>query len=687
LLDAARDRVAKEGEAALTLSAVADAAGVAHATIYGFFSGKRDLLEALNSSDESLAAPASQLKDAPGSTADRPYDAKAAPAPAWMDYQPDLAAFMSFLSSPANSDDNQPATTPAEGGPEAPAEAEPIEIAPADPTPADPDPVEAAKVDPIESKAATSDAEPWAQPPMDPEERAPTEETASSEEAAAQSPLAASSREPIEPDVPELGSAEHAPIVSPPPDDKDDAVHAQSDGDVTFLSPFEQDRRRQAEELEEIARRLVLPESALREGTDALIARLETRIRVLERSIASLESRHNAIADYSEQKLKPVSEEVQQLRRKTETVEDRLRREVSELRFSIHQLSAGQERPSTEDSIPYAATPETEIVSADPPAKSPHETPNKSETEVGQSPAQSEDSRLAYLSAVRHSAKEGARQAAERESIEEEVSSARRRRLLAAAGVAFVCLAAVGAMFKLQPGLHGVPAAQSKPVAEPLQAVKAAPDPRAPLDRLTALANRGDARAELIIGLKYLKGDGAPADDAKAAHWIERAARAGNPVAENHLGTLYQIGRGVKADMPLAMHWYEAAALQGNRHAMSNLAVLYADGGGGARNLAEAARWFQRSANLGYVDAQFNLAVLFERGDGVPQSLLDAYKWYSIAAASGDAVAKSRAEAIATQVSPEELQAAQQEAAKFRPLPIDPAINDEPTMASVLAAR
>jgi localization factor PodJL len=120
---------------------------------------------------------------------------------------------------------------------------------------------------------------------------------------------------------------------------------------------------------------------------------------------------------------------------------------------------------------------------------------------------------------------------------------------------------------------------------------------------------------------------------------------------------------------------------------MSNLAVLYADGGGGARNLAEAARWFQRSANLGYVDAQFNLAVLFERGDGVPQSLLDAYKWYSIAAASGDAVAKSRAEAIATQVSPEELQAAQQEAAKFRPLPIDPAINDEPTMASVLAAR
>ena len=120
---------------------------------------------------------------------------------------------------------------------------------------------------------------------------------------------------------------------------------------------------------------------------------------------------------------------------------------------------------------------------------------------------------------------------------------------------------------------------------------------------------------------------------------------------------------------------------------MSNLAVLYAGGAGAPANFAEASRWFERSASLGYVDAQFNLAVLYERGDGVPQSLLDAYKWYSIAAAAGDAIAKTRADAIATQVSPEELQAAGQAAAHFRPQPVVHVANDEPSMVQVLAAR
>src|SRR6185437_12251740 len=111
-------------------------------------------------------------------------------------------------------------------------------------------------------------------------------------------------------------------------------------------------------------------------------------------------------------------------------------------------------------------------------------------------------------------------------------------------------------------------------------------------------------------------------------------------------------------------------------HAMSNLAVLYAGGDGKSGNFAEAARWFLRAANLGYVDAVFNLAVLYERGDGVPQSLLDAYKWYSVAAISGDAVAKTRADAIATQISADELAAAQKAVVELKPLALNRAAND-----------
>ncbi len=143
----------------------------------------------------------------------------------------------------------------------------------------------------------------------------------------------------------------------------------------------------------------------------------------------------------------------------------------------------------------------------------------------------------------------------------------------------------------------------------------------------------------------------------------------------------------MKPDLGRAAALYESAAARGNRHAMGNLAVLHAGAGGKSKNFAEAARWFQRAAVLGTVDAQFNLAVLYERGDGVPQSLLDAYKWYAIAASSGDADARERADAIATQVSPEELAAADKAAREFKPQPLDRAANDIPTLQTVLASR
>ena len=125
-----------------------------------------------------------------------------------------------------------------------------------------------------------------------------------------------------------------------------------------------------------------------------------------------------------------------------------------------------------------------------------------------------------YLSAVRNSAKEGARQAAERQSLEEEQESTRRRRLLTAAGVAVACLAVAALLFRFHPGGHGVTKALSMAAAPHTARQLRAVAPRTPLDRLTELANKGDARAELVIGLKYLKGDGIAPNDVQAAQWL-----------------------------------------------------------------------------------------------------------------------------------------------------------------------
>jgi localization factor PodJL len=204
-----------------------------------------------------------------------------------------------------------------------------------------------------------------------------------------------------------------------------------------------------------------------------------------------------------------------------------------------------------------------------------------------------------------------------------------------------------------------------------------------PLDKLTQLANAGNAKAELVVGLKYLDGDGVPVNEADAAKWLERAAEAGQPVAQYRLGTMYERGRGVPADAAKAVHWYEIAAQAGNRKAMHNLAVAYASGLGTAKNLPEAARWFSKAAALGLADSEFNLAVLYERGLGVPQSLIDAYKWYAIAAASGDTESKARIDALTTQLSNDDRAAAQHAAEAFKPQALDPKSNVAPQLGDV----
>ncbi|MFL6688776.1 MAG: hypothetical protein ACJ8IR_01105 [Alphaproteobacteria bacterium] len=209
-----------------------------------------------------------------------------------------------------------------------------------------------------------------------------------------------------------------------------------------------------------------------------------------------------------------------------------------------------------------------------------------------------------------------------------------------------------------------------------MPAAAAAPVPE--MQKLAALANTGDSRAQMLLGLKYLEGNGVAANEAESARWLSRAAQQGEPLAQYRLGTLYERGRGLPASAQQATHWYELAAKQGNRKAMHNLAIAFAEGSGEPKDEVKAAMWFARAANLGLADSQFNLAVLYERGMGVKQSLVDAYKWYLIAAAQGDAESKTRAEALSTQIGDADRAAAQQAASGFRPQPLNSSANSTP---------
>ena len=108
---------------------------------------------------------------------------------------------------------------------------------------------------------------------------------------------------------------------------------------------------------------------------------------------------------------------------------------------------------------------------------------------------------------------------------------------------------------------------------------------------------------------------------------------------------------------------------------MHNLAVLYATGVDGKSEPELAAQWFEGAAEYGMHDSQYNLGILYARGAGVDQDLVKSFKWFSIVAAAGDEDAGRKRDEIAKGLTPEQLKAAEDKVAAFRPKPRDEAVN------------
>jgi hypothetical protein len=74
------------------------------------------------------------------------------------------------------------------------------------------------------------------------------------------------------------------------------------------------------------------------------------------------------------------------------------------------------------------------------------------------------------------------------------------------------------------------------------------------------LAERGDARAEYLLGMLYDLGHGVPKNYVQAAYWFRKAADQGVGEAQANLGALYASGLGVPLDYKKAiLLWGEAA--------------------------------------------------------------------------------------------------------------------------------
>ena len=121
---------------------------------------------------------------------------------------------------------------------------------------------------------------------------------------------------------------------------------------------------------------------------------------------------------------------------------------------------------------------------------------------------------------------------------------------------------------------------------------------------------------------------------------------------------MYAEGLGTAPVSAIALKWYRQAAEQGFSQAQFNLAHMYENGIGIRRDVEQMITWYERAAAQGNLHAQYKLGSIYLNGEGVEVDRETAYAWFGIAVAGGHEQALSPRDAIAIQLSEEELEAA-----------------------------
>jgi len=82
-------------------------------------------------------------------------------------------------------------------------------------------------------------------------------------------------------------------------------------------------------------------------------------------------------------------------------------------------------------------------------------------------------------------------------------------------------------------------------------------------DEFNALAEQGDSKAMVTIGMFFYKGEGFPQDYGKAMDWFLRAMALGNGDAVNNIGVMYRDGLGVEANRAVAYDLFLIVHMRG----------------------------------------------------------------------------------------------------------------------------
>jgi TPR repeat protein len=201
-------------------------------------------------------------------------------------------------------------------------------------------------------------------------------------------------------------------------------------------------------------------------------------------------------------------------------------------------------------------------------------------------------------------------------------------------------------------------------------------------------AEQGLARAQLVLGMDYAAGAGVKADQTEAFNWVQRAAKQELAEAELELGRFYSAGNGVKEWPVEAAKWYRKAAEQGLAGAEFALGNCYFEGSGVTKNVAEGLNWIREAAEQGYAAAQNKLGHCYMKGEGVAKDNLQAYIWLNLAAAQADESEYTKLDLAKVEqaLTPEQVTEAQRLSREFKPSQPSPGRSSAATPGSAAQA-
>ena len=147
------------------------------------------------------------------------------------------------------------------------------------------------------------------------------------------------------------------------------------------------------------------------------------------------------------------------------------------------------------------------------------------------------------------------------------------------------------------------------------------------------LAEQGDIGAISALNHMYFVQGGSRRDKVESAEWTRRVATQPDSWrAQIELGMLYVRGQGLPRDPELGRQWFDRAAVHGGIEAMMRLAHMHRAGDGVPKDVATALHWYQTAAVRGHASALVDLGQMHLDGTAIVQDRVAAYMWFAIAA-------------------------------------------------------